>query len=41
MASSCCRLCIPRVDFFSLILIFYHFVSFVSRPLSGVSDFGL
>ena len=25
----------------SEILIFYHFVSFVSRLLSGVSDFGL
>ena len=40
-ASSCCRLCIPRVDFLSLILIFYHFVSFVSRLLSGRADFGL
>jgi hypothetical protein len=41
MASSCCRLCTPDVDSFSLILIFYHLVSVLSRWLSGVSDFGL
>ena len=31
----------PRVDFLSKILTFYHFVSIRYRRLSGPSDFGL
>jgi hypothetical protein len=40
-ASSCLRLCIPDVDFLSLILTFYHLVSIRYRWLSGRADFGL